>query len=309
MHMNRLRPWLLSLVCLLGSSGVLGASLRDKLSAYVYQDIRQLVRLVEEAAALIESSGTATLPTFGTKNSKWFNEENYLFVYDEQGINVFHPVEPHLQGQDLSALKDMEGKPVVASLMAIARKPEPDASGWIFYLWEEPGHMLPVWKGSYVRKAVAPDGEVYLVGSGLYNIKIEKTFIQASVDQAAVLILQLGKEAAFEQLRRIACPLHVMDSYIHVTDEEGNVLVDPLFPNLPHKRNIAKQLDLIGKNVFQETRAVLGDKESTWSSFTAAKPGSGLPEKNLIYTRKIRAGDEIFYVGAGYVPASPIWLK
>jgi len=94
-----------------------------------------------------------------------------------------------------------------------------------------------------------------------------------------------------------------------VTDEEGNVLVDPLFPNLLHKRNIANQLDLIGKNIFQESRAVLRDKESTWSSFTAAKPGSGLPEKNLVYTRRVRLGDEIFYVGAGYVPASPIWLE
>ena len=307
--MNRLHPWLLSLVCLLGISVVLGAGLQDKLAAYVYQDNRQLVRLVEEAAALIESRGTAAVSAFGTRDSKWFNEENYLFVYDEQGINVFHPVEPHLQGQDLSALKDMEGKPVVATLMAIARQPEPDASGWIFYLWEEPGHMRPVWKGSYVRKAVAPDGKVYLVGSGLYNIKIEKTFIQDSVDRAAVLIQQLGKEAAFEQLRRVASPLHVMDSYIHVTDEEGNVLVDPLFPNLLHPRNIATQVDLIGKNVFQETLAALRDKEATWTSFTAAKPGSGLPEKNMIYTRRVRLGDEIFYVGAGYVPASPIWLE
>ena len=307
--MNRLYPWLVALVCLLGSSGVLGTGLQDKVVSYVYQDNRQLVRLVEEAAALIESSGTAAFPTFGTKDSKWFNDENYLFVYDEQGINVFHPVQPELQGQDLSALMDMEGRPVVALVMAIARKPEPDASGWIFYLWEEPGHMRPVWKGSYIRKAVAPDGVVYLVGSGLYNIKIEKAFIQDSVDRAAALIQQLGKEEAFEQLRCTACPLHVLDSYIHVTDEQGNVLVDPLFPNLPHKRNIATQVDLIGKYVFQETRAALQDKEATWSSFSAPKPGSGLPEKNMIYTRKVRTGDEIFYVGASYVPAAPIWLK
>lgn len=307
--MNRLYLWLLSLACLLANSGTLGASQGDKVVSYVYQDNRQLVRLVEDAAALIESKGTAAFPTFATKGSKWFNDQNYLFVYDDQGINVFHPVEPHLQGQDLSALKDMAGKSVVALIMAIARKPEPDANGWVFYQWEGPWHMHSLWKGSYVRKAIAPDGKVYLVGSGLYNIKIEKVFIRDRVDQAAALIQQLGKEAAFEQLRGIASSLHVMDSYIQVTDEEGDVLVDPLFPNLPKKRNIADQLDLIGKNVFQETRAALRDKDATWSSFTQPKPGSGLPEKNLIYTRKVRSGDEIFYVGAGYVPASPIWLK
>jgi len=307
--MNRLYPWLLSVVCLFASSASLGISHEDKVVSYAYQDNRQLVRLVEEAAALVESRGTAAFPTFAIKGSKWFNDENYLFVYGERGTNVFHPIEPELQGQDLSALKDMEGRPVVALLMAIASKPEPDASGWIFYLWEGPWHRRPLWKGSYVRKAIAPDGKVYLVGSGLYNIKVEKVFIRDSVDRAAALIQQLGKEAAFEQLRDTASPLHVMDSYIQVTDEEGNVLVDPLFPNLLHKRNIAQQLDLIGKNVFQETRAALREKDATWSSFTAPKQGSGLPEKNLIYTRKVRSGDEIFFVGAGYVPTSPIWLK
>ncbi len=307
--MNRLHPWLLSLVCLLGSSTSLGARHEDRVASYAYQDNRQLVRLVEDAATLIEGHGSAAFPTFATKGSKWFTDGNYLFVYDERGINVFHPVEPELQGQDLSALKDIEGRSVVAQVIAIASKPEPDASGWIFYLWEGPWHTRPMWKGSYVCKAIAPDGKVYLVGSGLYNIKVEKAFIRDSVDRAAALLQQLGKEAAFEQLRDTASPLHVMDSYIQVTDEEGNVLVDPLFPNLLHKRNIAKQLDLIGKNVFQETREALREKDATWSSFTQPKPGSGLPEKNLIYTRKVRTGDETFYVGAGYVPASPIWLK
>jgi len=307
--MNRLYPWLLSVACLLSGSGALSASHENKVASYVYQDNRQLVRLVEDAAALVESQGTSAFPAFATKGSKWFNDQNYLFVYDDRGTNVFHPVEPELQGQDLSALKDMEGRAVVAMLLAIASKPESDASGWFFYLWEGPWHMRPMWKGSYARKAIAPDGKVYLVGSGLYNIKIEKAFIRDSVERAAALIQQLGKEAAFEQLRCTTSPLHVMDSYIQVTDEDGNVLVDPLFPNLPLKRNIANQLDLIGKNVFQETRVALREKDATWSSFTQPKPGSGLPEKNLIYTRKVRSGDETFYVGAAYVPASPIWLK
>ncbi|MFN2119410.1 MAG: cache domain-containing protein [Anaerolineales bacterium] len=299
---------LLSLQLLLASTPIFAGS-PEGLSTYLYEDNKQLVRLVEDAAALIEARGAEAFSTFAINGSRWLNGERYLFIYDDQGTVVFHPVEPELVGQNLSHFKDIAGRPVIARMLEIGQRPEPDASGWVFYLWEGPWHTRPQWKGSYVRKAVAPDGSVFLVGSGLYNIKIEMAFIEAAVDKAAQLIQTSGKEAAFVELRHIACPYHVMDSYIRVTDEEGNVLVDPLFPGLEKTRNVSEVVDLVGKKVFQEIRAALGQSESTWTSFTAPKPGSGLPEKRLIYTRKVRDGDETFYVGTAYVPASPLWLR
>jgi len=258
---------------------------------------------------LIESQGTGAFSAFAVKGSKWLNDERYIFVYDNQGLVAFHPIEPELLGQDLSRFEDIEGRPVIASMMEIGRKPEPDASGWVFYLWEGTWHTRPQWKGSYVRKAISPDGRVFLVGSGLYNIKIEKVFIAESVDKAAELIQSLGRPAAFAELRRVSCPLHVLDAYIRVVDEEGNVLVDPLFPGLAKKRNISGVVDSIGKEVFEDTRAALQASDAAWTSFTALKPGSGLPEKRLIYTRKVMLGDEALFVGASFTPASPIWLK
>jgi len=277
--------------------------------AYLYADNRQLVRLVEEAASLIESRGTEAFPAFAVKGSKWLNNERYMFVYDDQGMVVFHPIEPELLGQDLSHFEDMQGRPVIATMMEIGQRPERDASGWVFYLWEGTWHTRPQWKGSYVRKAVSPDGRVFLVGSGLYNIKIEKVFIEESVDKAAELIQRVGRQAAFAELRQVSCPLHVLDAYIRVADDEGNVLVDPLFPGLMKKRNISQVVDAIGKKVFQETRAALQNSDAAWTSFTVPKPGSGLPEKRLIYTRKVKQGGEILFVGASFTPVSPIWLK
>lgn len=306
--MNRLGPVFLALLAPLFSPLLL-ASDADQPSNYLYQDNRELVALVHDAAALIEQRGTQAFNTLAIKGSRWLDEERYLFVYDDQGTVLFHPIEPELEGQNLAHLEDMEGRPIVAHLLEIGRRPEPDASGWLFYLWEGPWHAKPQWKASFVRKAISPDGRVLLVGSGIYDIKIEKTFVKDSVDQAAVLIRTQGREAAFAELGDISCPLHVLDSYIQVTDEEGNVLVDPLFPNLKKKRNISQVVDLIGKNAFQDTKTALQHSEATWTRFTEPKPGSGLPEKRLIYTRKVSAGDETFYVSASYVPASPIWLK
>jgi signal transduction histidine kinase len=298
---------LLSLQILFLTSTIASAS--DGTVAYLYADNRQLVRLVEEAASLIESRGTEAFPAFALKGSKWLNNERYMFVYDDQGMVAFHPIEPELLGQDLSHFEDMQGRPVIASMMEIGRRPEPDASGWVFYLWEGTWHTRPQWKGSYVRKAISPDGRVFLVGSGLYNIKIEKAFVEESVDKAAELIQRLGREAAFAELRRVSCPLHVLDAYIRVADDQGNVLVDPLFPSLAKKRNISQVVDSSGKKVFQDTKAALQKSDAAWTSFTVPKPGSGLPEKRLIYTRKVKHGDETLFVGASFTPASPIWLK
>ena len=290
-------------------STVTGAGTLDGSVTYLYADNKQLVRLVEEAASLIENQGTEAFRAFSAKGSKWLKDERYMFVYDEQGRVAFHPIEPGLVGQDLSHFEDIQGRPVIATMMEIGRRPEPNAGDWVFYLWEGPWHTRPQWKGSYVRKAISPDGTVFLVGTGLYNVKIEKAFIEKSVDKAAELIQALGRQAAFTELRRVSSPLHVLDAYVRVTDDEGNMLVDPLFPNLAKKRNISQEVDFIGKRVFQETKAALQQSDAAWISFTVPKRGSGLPEKHLVYTRKVREGNETLFVGTSYAPASPIWLK
>jgi hypothetical protein len=304
----RLAIWVLTLDCLLGSLGATAGAPEGQLT-YLYEDNKRLVRLVEDAASLIESQGTAAFDAFSVKGSRWLNDERYLFVYDRDGTLAFHPIEPELQGQNLSGFKDIEGRPVIAQLIEIGGRPGPDAHDWLFYHWEGTWHTRPRWKGSYVRKAIAPDGRVFLVGSGLPGLKIEKAFITERVDRAADLIQTAGQEAAFAELSSSSSPLHVMDSYIQVFDDSGNVIVDPLFPGLKKKRNIAQGVDLVGKNVFQEIKAALQQSDVTWNTFTEPKPGSGMPEKRLIYTRKVVIDGKILYVGTSFVPASPIWLK
>jgi hypothetical protein len=76
----------------------------------------------------------------------------------------------------------------------IGEGPEADASGSIFYLWEGLLHTRPQWRGSYVRKVIAPRGSIFLVGSGLHNLKLEKAFIEGAAGSAAQLLQTLGKD-------------------------------------------------------------------------------------------------------------------
>ena len=58
----------------------LSAFAQEKPPAYVYEDTRQLVTLVEEAAALIEQKGDGAFRQFGIKGSKWWIDQYYIFV-------------------------------------------------------------------------------------------------------------------------------------------------------------------------------------------------------------------------------------
>ncbi len=283
---------------------------QDKVSRYLYEDTKQLVTLVEAAARLIEREGAAAFAQFGIKDSKWLDDQRYLFVYDLEGKCVFHPVEPGLVGQDLIQLRDLDGRPMIAMITEVGKRPEPDASGWVFYFWEQsPKSRIPAWKSSYVRKAIAPGGKVYLVGSGLYNLKMERSFLEERVNRAADLIVGKGKETAFEELRNRACPLHILNTYITVTDVHGDIVVDPAFPTLVKKRNLLDFRDKTGRNIYSQFTEGLKHKDRMWLLYIWPKGEAGRLARYVMYVRKVKVGGEEFYVSASFAPATPVWMK
>jgi hypothetical protein len=192
----------------------------------------------------------------------------------------------------------------------VGKKPAPEASGWIFYLWEESRKSrAPEWKTSYVRKAVAPGGAVYLVGSGLSNMKTEKCFLEDRVNMATELIVEKGTEAAFGELRNRACPLHILNCYITVTDGSGDIVVDPSFPTLVKKRNLSNFTDKTGRNIYSEVAEGLKSKDRMWLLYIWPKGDVGRLARHMMYVRRVDADGETFYISVSFVPATPVWMK
>ena len=164
------------------------------ITIYEYQQTKDLVSFVHEAAELFSERGEKAFPDFQKKGSKWFNEQRYLFIYDLKGVSVFHPMEPELEGKNLINLKDLDGKPVIRYLIeTVTEKNKP--YGWIHYLWSEYGEIFPRWKSSYVLKVEDPSGKEYVIGSGIYDMRPERHFIVDAVDSAVELIRKKGKRA------------------------------------------------------------------------------------------------------------------
>ena len=163
-----------------------------------------------------------------------------------------------------------------------------------------------MWKSSYILKARAPSGEDYVVGSGVYNMKVEKQFIVEMVDDAVDLIHREGK-ATFDKLRDKSSEFVFLDNYIFVVKQDGTAVVDPAFPSL-EGRNLLDFKDAVGRHVVRDMIEKLSG-DSTWISYMWPKPGEVRPSRRLAYLRKVKLGPETFIVGSGFSPARPIWMK
>ena len=280
----------------------------DRTAPYLYEDTRRLVAFVERAAAAVEAKGPTAFADFTRDHAGWNPGEPYLFVYTADGHSAFHATNAELVGRDLSQLRDFNGKPMVQHMLDVARRPERDASGWIFYLWAEQWEFQPRWKASYIRKAVAPDGRVYAVGSGSGQLKTEKAWVKERVDLAAELIVRKGREAVFSEIRDPASKFHFLDCYIFVTDMEGHALLDPSFPARAG-RDLARFRDAAGRPIVQEIIAKLGKSDEAWAQYLWPKSGETVPSRKALYARRVSVGGETLYVGSDFFLPSPVWMK
>lgn len=278
------------------------------LEEYEYAATRELVSFVEAAAAKVRAEGPDAFRAFGDTSGPWMDLENdrYLFVYDTAGTCVFHAVQPELRGRNILDLKDINGKLLVQDIVNVGADSRA-ASGWVHYAWAQPGAIFPLWKSSYVVRVVAPDGRAYCVGSGLYNMRIEKRFIQELVDRAADMLVAEG-ESGLQRLRDPSDDYVILGTYVIVADMNGTAIVDPAFPSL-EGRSLSALTDAEGKHVVRDVSEKLKEREAVWTRFMWPRPGEAKPSKKLAYFRKVHVGNRWLIVGSNYFSPIPIWMN
>ena len=77
---------------------------------------------------------------------------------------MFSGAFPNLNGKDLRTMKDANGKLLVQEFLKTVQS---KGSGWVDYMWPEPGQTQPSQKWSYVKGATI-DGTPAYVGAGFY---------------------------------------------------------------------------------------------------------------------------------------------
>jgi hypothetical protein len=129
-------------------------------------DREYVVFSTNEAVNLIQRKGEECFIEFRQKDSKWFHDDFYVFVWRIDGVRVVYPPDPTGEGEDMSDLKDINNKPIGQHFIDIAKSDK--GEGWIEYQWPKPGEDTPLTKFTFIKRAEFND-QTYLVGSGYYE--------------------------------------------------------------------------------------------------------------------------------------------
>ncbi len=135
-----------------------------------------------------------------------YGNNDYFFIIDMQNRMVMNPTATKLIGQDMSEMKDPNGKRLFIEINETVRR---HGSGFVDYLWQKPGSEKPQPKLSYVAGFV-PWG--WVIGTGVYIDDLDAqawTSTQHSL-MAAGLVLLITLAVSTFMARGITKPLNRM---------------------------------------------------------------------------------------------------
>lgn len=132
-----------------------------------------------------------------------YGNGDYFWVNDAQPRMILHPMNPSLNGEDLSTFKDPDGKALFVEMAAVVRS---NGKGFVNYLWPKPGFEQPVNKISYVQP-FTPWG--WIIGTGIYIDDVQ-TQLTATAFKILMVVVGLGAIAVLVAIALIRSILQPM---------------------------------------------------------------------------------------------------
>jgi hypothetical protein len=266
------------------------------LSVYQYRDTKDLVKFVYDASLIVKKDGLKSLEYFRNNRNILSTPDRYLYIYDMNGVNIYHAGMPQLEGKNLWNLTDKNGKKAVQMVIAaLADKNNPHA--WVHYSWWEPGKFYPVPKSSCHFKVTTPEGKVLFVGGGLNYPHEEKDFIRIIVDDASHLIKEKG-ESALSQIADPASHYNFRDVKVFAFTPAGKLLISPVMNDGLTEFKLLDCVDEMGHKPFIKALNELKNKDSVWEVFLAKNRYQRILVKKSLYLRKTYIAGREIYVGA-----------
>ncbi|MDD2727854.1 methyl-accepting chemotaxis protein [Malikia sp.] len=110
-----------------------------------------------------------------------YNKDDYFWVQQRTQM-LMHPIQPKLNGQDMSASKDPDGKLFFQEMANVVQR---HGEGFVSYQWPKPGRDTPQPKVSFLKGI--PNWE-WSIGSGVYVDSVDATIAKrASIFAAGVI--------------------------------------------------------------------------------------------------------------------------
>ncbi|MGF1737680.1 methyl-accepting chemotaxis protein [Photobacterium satsumensis] len=196
-------------------------ALFDKKDSMLGERKHQIQVLVESAETLVSDlynqaqQGKITVQeaqkrAISALNAMRYGDNGYFMVYDMKSTMIHHPISPHLNGRDLSNLKDINGVLIVSEQVEAAKQ----GGGFVTYHWQKAGaDETPYPKIAY-SLPFQPWG--WVLNTGLYVDDVDTVFYQNIRDLLVLIaVLAIGLIAVSLYITKsITSPLARLQSLI-----------------------------------------------------------------------------------------------
>lgn len=176
-----------------------------------------------------------------------YEQNNYVWINDMDAVIIMHPMSPHLNGKDLSEMKDNKGKFLFREMVDVCKK---DGEGMVDYTWLKQDTKQETQKVSYV-KLIPELG--WIIGTGAWVDDITQEMKAKALTQLAQMRLKDG-------------------NYFWVNDLDAKMVMHPLKPALNGK-DLAEFKDRKGKYLFKDMVNIAKDKGEGTVDYWWGKPG------------------------------------
>lgn len=123
-----------------------------------------------------------------------YADNQYLWLNNMRTEIIMHPLNPSLEGMDMSTTKDPNGVTPFQEFVDVVRR---DGRGFVDYQWEKPGNGGIGDKTSYV---IGFEPWEWVVGTGIYIDDIQEIYLENAVElifNSVVVLLIVGAIAYF----------------------------------------------------------------------------------------------------------------
>jgi diguanylate cyclase (GGDEF)-like protein/PAS domain S-box-containing protein len=191
---TRQRQWLLIALVMAGSVVLFAHAMARLQHTYIDGRKQTVQRVVEVAHQILAANYQLEVAGKLTRRDAQqaslvairalrYGDNDYFWINDMYPRMVMHPIQPELEGGDLSDYGDPTGFRLFVAFVDEVRR---SGAGFVEYLWPKPGQYAPVPKISYV-KAFQPWG--WIIGSGLYRDDIDRQFRSELLENALLLLV------------------------------------------------------------------------------------------------------------------------
>ena len=251
-------------------AGNVAEEVKNKLIAHSEQIENIILKIYDKnVGKMSEDELKARL--IGVIKNAQFGKTGYFWVNDLEPKMIMHPINPALNGKNLSESKDPNGKKLFMEMIDVVKKSE---RGVVAYQWPKPGFQKAQDKISYVF-LFKPYG--WIIGTGEYVEDVTSS---------------LQKEA----LIAIANMRYGKDGYFWVNDSTPRMVMHPTNPALDGK-DLSNSKDPNNKRLFVEMADVSKSKGAGYVDYMWPKPGHDKPQPKISYVKYFKAWDWIIGTG------------